>query len=247
MVLKILGSNSSGNAYVLQGKREVLLIECGVQIKEVMKAIDFDLDPVKGCIITHNHGDHFKYVDQFTAKGIDIYGSYGTLKDKCNGPYRHRCTVIKAKQTVKIGGFTVYPFDTIHDADESLGYMINHQESGNILFITDSAFTQYKFEGMNHLIVEANHSEEYLREKVLAGKMEYHVYKRLIDSHMSIETCEQLLLANDLTNVNNIVLIHLSDSNSHEERFKKTIEQKTGKNVFIATKGSTINFNLNPF
>lgn len=247
MILKILGSNSSGNAYVLQGQREVLLIECGIQVKEVMKAIDFDLDPVKGCIVTHNHGDHFKYVDQFVSKGIDVYGSYGTLKDKINGPYRHRFSVIKAKQKVKIGEFTIFPFDTIHDADEPLGFIINHAESGNILFMTDSSFTQYTFSDMNHIIVEANHSEEFLREKVLAGKMDYPVYKRLIDSHMSIETCERLLLANDLTGVNNIVLIHLSDSNSHEENFIKTIQSRTGKNVIAAKRGSQVNFNLNPF
>lgn len=247
MKLRILGSNSSGNAYLLEGLKETLLLECGVHHKQIMQAVGFDLDPIVGCIVTHNHGDHFKWADGIAAYGIEIYGSHGTIKDKIGGKYGHRYNTVKAGVPFSVGGFSIYPFDVIHDADEPLGFIIQHEEAGKILFITDSSYSQYTFKGINHAIVEANHSEEYLRQQVLSGKMEYFVYKRLIDSHMSIETCEKMLLANNLTDVINIVLIHLSDSNSHEQNFKKVITEKTGKLVTVAQRGVDVNLSLSPF
>lgn len=243
MELIILGSNSAGNCYILKGKEEILLIECGIHPIEIKKALNFDLTKIVGCIVTHEHGDHFKYVDQVNALGIDVYGSGGTLKDK----HGHRLYEIKPNATFRVGQFRILPFKVNHDAREPFGYIISHPESGNILFLTDSSYTEYRFPGLNHIIVESNNSNEILQEKVLTGKMQYFVYNRLIKSHMSIESCEKMILANDLSKVINIVLIHLSDANSHERQFKDRIEKITGKIVTIATKRTTIDFNLIPF
>jgi hypothetical protein len=55
------------------------------------------------------------------------------------------------------------------------------------------------------------------------------------------------LRANDLTGVNNIVLIHLSDSNSDAPRFQKEVRELTGKTVWVAEAGLEINFDKEPF
>ena len=36
MVLRCLGSGSSGNCYVLQGSEESLVIECGIDFQQLM-------------------------------------------------------------------------------------------------------------------------------------------------------------------------------------------------------------------
>jgi hypothetical protein len=64
---------------------------------------------------------------------------------------------------------------------------------------------------------------------------------------MSLDTCIKTLKANDLSLVNNIVLIHLSDSNSNEIEFKKEVKQATGKTVTVANNGISIDFNKTPF
>lgn len=243
MDLIILGSNSAGNCYILKGCTQSLIIEAGVHPKEVKKAMNFDMSSVVGCLITHEHGDHFKYADQIAQMGIDVYGSEGTLRYK-NG---HRFYEILPNLYFHIGEFKIMPFKVNHDAREPFGYLINHKECGNVLFLTDSAYTEYKFPNLNQIIVESNHARSIIEEKVLSGKMQFFVYSRLINSHMSIEACEQLLMANDLTKVVNIVLIHLSDANSHELGFRDRIELKTGKFVTMAAKGTKINFDLMPF
>jgi DNA/RNA-binding domain of Phe-tRNA-synthetase-like protein len=57
-----------------------------------------------------------------------------------------------------------------------------------------------------------------------------------------------MLKANNLSQVNNIVLIHLSDGNSDAEDFQKQVTELTGKTVYVADAGMIIdNFNKKPF
>jgi len=56
MFLRCVGSGSTGNSYVLDNGNEILLLDAGVRLLEVKKAIDFQISKVVGCVITHEHG-----------------------------------------------------------------------------------------------------------------------------------------------------------------------------------------------
>jgi arylsulfatase A-like enzyme len=62
-----------------------------------------------------------------------------------------------------------------------------------------------------------------------------------------VAKAEEFLQANDISKVNNIVLIHLSDGNSHAERFKREVKEQTVRTVNIAEAGLDIPFNKTPF
>jgi len=53
--LKVIGSSSRGNGYVLESNTGSLMIECGIQFKQTQKALEFDLSDIKGCLISHEH------------------------------------------------------------------------------------------------------------------------------------------------------------------------------------------------
>jgi phosphoribosyl 1,2-cyclic phosphodiesterase len=247
MQLTIINSNSSGNAYVLHNKEEALLIECGVRIDRIMQAIGFSVKKVVGCLVTHEHKDHCKAIFDVMNYGINVYASQGTHQ-AIGSIGKHRAkTVVKARETM-IGGFKVLPFDVKHDCAEPLGFLISHQETGTVLFLTDSYYTEYTFGKLHNVIIEANYCETILQKKLDDGNSPKFLRDRVIESHMSLQTCKQTLKANDLSAVHNIVLIHLSDSHSDATRFKKEVEQITGKVVHIADAGLTIeNFNKQPF
>jgi phosphoribosyl 1,2-cyclic phosphodiesterase len=57
--------------------------------------------------------------------------------------------------------------------------------------------------------------------------------KRVMRSHFSLDNVKEFLRANDLSKVKEIHLLHLSDGNSDEARFKREIQELTGKPVFI--------------
>lgn len=246
MKLKVIGTGSKGNCYVLENDNEALIIECGVNIKEIKQALNFNLAKVSGCIISHEHSDHAKSIKEVMKAGVDVYASQGTLT-ALSIDTQHRANVIRSKQKLTINRFTILPFDVNHDAAEPMGFIINHPDTGNVLFLTDTFYSAYTFKNLNNIIIEANYSKAIIDRRFGPdSKMEF-LRNRILKSHMSLENCLITLSKNNLSQVNNIVLIHLSDGNSNEVEFKKAVESATQKHVSVASNGMKINFNKTPF
>lgn len=245
MMLKIIATGSSGNCYLLEGENETLIIELGVRFSELKKALDYDFSNVAGAIITHEHLDHSKGLKEALDNGINCYASNGTfeaLKIK-----HHNATKVSHGKTFLVGGFKILPFNVHHDVKEPLGFLIEHKECGRVLFITDTIYCDYTFKGLNNIIIEANYSEEIIKQKLGDTWQGEFLKNRILKSHMSLKTCINTLSCNDLSKVNNLILIHLSDSNSDERIFKKEVEEATGKMVTVAKKNQSISFNKIPF
>jgi phosphoribosyl 1,2-cyclic phosphodiesterase len=246
MKLHVLKSESSGNGYIIYNDNECLILEAGVKLFEVKKVLDFDLSIIEGVLITHEHMDHCKYIEQYLDATLPCYTSKGTADNiKYKGGRRPR--ICEAGKQFMIGNFTVLAFDTIHDCYQPFGYLISHAETGTILFITDSFYSEFTFKNLNQIIMEVNYDPEILERNIEAGYLHPGVKNRIITSHLSINTAIDLLKANDLSQVNNIVLIHLSAGNSHAVNFQKTIEGVTGKTVTVADAGMEIVINKKPF
>lgn len=245
MKLKILGSGSSGNCYILENDTTALIIECGVPMKEIKQALDFNLHKVAGVLVSHEHKDHCKAVEDIVAAGLNVYCSLGTHEAmKFNS---HRINYLSTTRECSIGPWKIKSFDVKHDAKEPFGFLIYHKDCGTVLFITDSYYVPHTFSNLNNIIVEANYCSDIVKDRMESGALHGMVRDRVIESHMNINTCKDLLKANDLTAVNNIVLIHLSDGNSNAADFKKQVEELTGKTVYIAEKNMNINFSKTPF
>ncbi|MBD0822613.1 MBL fold metallo-hydrolase [Aestuariibaculum marinum] len=243
MELKILGTGSKGNAYILENENESLLIECGLNIKDIKAALNFNFSKVVGCILSHEHGDHAKSAKELMASGVNVFSAEGTHK-ALGTISHHRASVFQHHKPFALGNFKIMAFDVLHDAAQPSGFLINHPDTGKILFLTDLIFSAYTFKELNNIIIEANYDEEIARSKL--NDMEF-LRNRIIKSHMSLDTCIKTLQANDLSAVNNIVLIHLSDSNSDEKLFSSKVYKATGKTVTVADNGLVIDFNKTPF
>jgi hypothetical protein len=51
-----ISSSSTGNAYALDAGNEILLLEAGVKMAEVKRAINYRLKDVVGVCVSHSHG-----------------------------------------------------------------------------------------------------------------------------------------------------------------------------------------------
>lgn len=246
MKLKVVGSGSHGNCYLLETRTEVLMIEAGVKFSEVKKALNFDISKIVGCLVTHEHQDHAKSVKDLLNAGIEIHASKGTLQALHIADTFNSFTIIPGK-IIKVGTFEVLSFPTKHDAIEPIGFLIRHSECGTVLFATDTYYLQQRFKGLNNILIECNYEPVSLKEKFETGIVVKPLYERLLTSHMSLDTCLKMLALNDLQAVNNIVLIHLSDSNSDAGLFQSRVEAATGKRVTVADSGLEIEFNKTVF
>lgn len=232
MILTILSSESKGNCYLLESDSGTLIIEAGIRLSEVKKALNYDLSGVVGCLITHCHGDHFKYSKQFASSGINIYAQNKTI-ELVGVP--HRCREIVPGELKSIGSFRVVGFSVAHNVP-TLGYLIDHPEMGKMLFVTDSAYIKNRFSGLNQICIEANYDDPLLMNDRAIGK------------HMSIDTCLNFLQSNDLSHIRNIVLLHLSSQNSNSKEFISKVKHVSrSSRVHVADKSMKIQLNINPF
>lgn len=238
MNITVIGSGSSGNCYRVSDGQTSLLLEAGLPIKKIKADCNYDLSSISACIVTHEHKDHILAANDLMRAGVDVYMTKGTavsggaetyrLKlwhrdgvDGINNPYYH---------VEHIGTFTIKPFMVHHDAAEPVGYLIESKATGEkLLFVTDTYYIDYTFDGLTHVMVEANFSADALEDVENDPRR-----SRLRHSHMSLENCIDLLKANDLSRIKGIWLIHLSSSNGDAEGFKKAVQEATGAVVYVA-------------
>lgn len=247
MKLHVIDSSSKGNCYVLDNGKEYLVIECGKSLFSAKKAMDFGFSRNAGVLLTHEHGDHAKFVKDYYNACLHVYMSNGTA-DSLGIPSSNRFTHrVEPLKPYKCGAYGVLPFGTQHDAKEPLGYVISHPECGNILFATDTYYIRYRFQNLNNVLIECNYSREALMENHKAGLIDERRMERTLQSHMSYETLVSWCNANDLSKVSKIVLLHLSELNADSDAFAKGIEEVSGTTTLVATKGMTTELNSTPF
>lgn len=223
MNLITVGSGSTGNCYLLESDGEVLILDAGVPIKEIKRALGWNILGIKGAICTHHHKDHSKYIHDFDMMGVR------TLV-----PHEHECN----SAGCTFGNFIVEMFaiknkdgQWVHtNADGSecpiYGALIRVNDK-NILYATDIRSMPYRLRDfhLHTIIIGCNYEGDAEYEN--AAK-EYHVW----NGHASLETVKGILKANQTDALRNVVLCHLSSS-ADAERIRREVQDVVGENVTV--------------
>lgn len=236
MKLKVIGSSSAGNGYILEDDWEALLIEAGCRFSEVKKALDYNIRKVVGCVVSHEHKDHARYAEEVKAAGIPVLG----------GESIHPTKVIEPRRGYRLGGFRIIPLPVEHDVP-CFAFLIQHEGMGKLLFITDTMSFNYRIEGLTQILIEANYCDKRLDDNIESGLLQESLRERIIQSHMEIGTTIDVLKSLNLESVWNIVLIHLSEGNGDAEGFVRRIMNETGRIPVIATPGLVMNIKDLPY
>ena len=227
MKFEALASSSSGNAYIVSDKDTRILLECGVSHKNLQKLSGFSLSEFQACLVSHEHKDHAKSVDELISRGMPVYMSQGTAE----ALETDTVTLIEAMEQFNVGSFDIVPFTTFHDAREPLGFLIKSRVDGDVLaFATDTVNLRYKFPGLNILAIEANYDKSILER---CERMPEKVRYRITNSHMEIDTLCDYLRSLDLSECREIHLLHLSDATSHEGHFINKVARAVPKGIEI--------------
>lgn len=234
--IKVVGSGSSGNCYIIDDGKTQLIIEAGVALKHVQVAMDFDFKRVAGVLISHEHGDHTRYLPQLRKHmSAPIFMTTGTAKAlKLTQFY----SPIKSLDPFKAGTWKVIPFEVKHDAKEPVGFMIENDEGERLLYVTDTYFVKYKFKNIKYMVVEMNYLQTIALENEREGTLNHGLRNRIMKSHFEMSNSLDFIRANRSDQLEEVMLIHLSSNNSDEAQFKRRTQAVTGVRVSVAPQRS---------
>ena len=226
MQLKVIGSGSTGNCYLLTNGKETLIIEAGKRFLEVKKALGFNIRSIKGVIVSHAHSDHNGYAHEYEASGIPVWKPYMTES---------------LRGTEWFGGFEVFSFGVVHDVP-CCGFLIKHSDIGRMLYVTDTEYVKYTFHNLSTMLIEANYSDEYINKAEAK-------YKHVVTGHLSLQTCLGCIEANKSDGLNHIILCHLSEGNGDPEGFRSAVKEMApiGCTVDVAEPGLVVDLSDVPF
>ena len=125
-----LASGSSGNSFLVDNGKELLLIDVGIpfiQIKDKMSELGYDVEKINYILITHSHIDHIRSLNSFSNKKI-----YSSVK------VPGLINSLEKNTEIELGSYKIISFPLSHDV-ECCGYRISYEDE-SLLYLTDTGY-----------------------------------------------------------------------------------------------------------
>lgn len=229
--IKVIASGSSGNCTLIQSSSaENILLDAGVPYVKIAKAADFK--PIDFALITHEHNDHANKstIKTLLERGVEVYMTAGT-RNALKFENRHNLHALKYQfnsKAIKIGSCKFKPLEVIHDAAEPVAFQLEDVDD-RILYATDAKAVPYSADVFTKMIVETNFGEETL----LASQVDDYQKRRIWENHVSFERVfehfDVMKRCNELANLKELHLIHISARHGDGTEFKKSLAKLLGE------------------
>lgn len=207
LTLKVIGTGSLGNMYLLDYDGEKLLIELGMPYKDLLLNID-NINSVVGAIYGHRHIDHAlpKTIEEVKKVGLKILCPTNT----------------KIGKRYKLGSFEIIPLPAIHNV-ECRAYLIR-VGGDTVLFATDTRLLpKVNNVKIDYFIVEVNYIERIREQVVLSDNESNGLHLNgIYQNHHSLESAVEYFESLPYK-PKKIVTIHKSNSGLFDE--KETIDE----------------------
>ena len=183
------------------------------------------------------HGDHSRSIKDALFYGLPVF-SCQEVADKYDG-----VAVLELGKKTKIGNFKVQPISVKHSC-ECYAYLIEHEDMGKLLFATDCSYFKYIIKNLNHILIEANHDDSTILNNMKKNRYTASQFK----NHMNFDNTLRTIKANNNIYLQNIILCHLSNSNSNSNNYIQSIKEEIGiSNVFVANNGLEVDLSKEEF
>ena len=227
MRFKSLGSGSSGNAWVVEGKgrdgsMSRVLIDCGFTQKELLlRLAQAGLKPedLSAIFITHEHTDHLGCAPGFAKRwGLPLWMSEGTALSLKEGYDMSQVNFAADGDAFEVGGLRLTPFTVPHDAREPLQLKVDDGRS-QLGIVTDLGHvTDYVIQNVyrcDALVLESNHEAHMLSR----SSYPVSVQRRIAGTHghLSNQMATDFLREILHEQLQYVVAAHLSQQNNDTE------------------------------
>jgi phosphoribosyl 1,2-cyclic phosphodiesterase len=239
-----IGTSSKGNAFFVEIKRDGfdkpfgLLLDCGFAYDKIAKSLreyGKSVNDIDAILVTHEHLDHCVGVKEMVDRGKRVFAPpsvFNRIGVTVNETYHVKGLTRKGIAD----GIIVLPIPLTHlelDGTNILnyGYVIDVNNDFRIMYITDTKYVEYNLRPFpsDVIIVEANF--EIRRMNVYidnAVGFEKEHYKRVLNSHMSVQHTAKWLSNMDLSKTRLIILMHLTSNSKNVNTFdfREIVEKK---------------------
>lgn len=221
MLIKVVGSSSAGNCYIITSDNgNQLILECGIKYESILKHIDFY--KLQSLFITHKHLDHSREKQKFILAGVDTYDHENLTASKIQNS----------------GNFSVLPIPVKHGTEPTFSYIIKDNPSNKkILFCTDleemPKISDTKFDVM---MLECNWSGE----KIDNNAVNDNINNKGFLNHLSLEQVLEFLDSRE-NKPKILILCHISNSGSLDLQYALKECRKRVKNTYVAKPNLEIN------
>jgi phosphoribosyl 1,2-cyclic phosphodiesterase len=228
-----LSSGSSGNCYYVGNEFHGILIDAGLSatsIRRFLKNMDISMQTIMGVLITHNHIDHIKGLEQLTGKNyIPVFTTFKIWKSILTPGKKISPDCIREihlQRKFNLAGFDIEAFPVSHDSPETVGFHICAGDK-KITIVTDlghicqTAASYIKT--ANLLVIESNYDEQMLVE----GKYPHYLKARIRSDHGHLGNHQTAAFLAENINQNHryICLAHLSKNNNNPEKVLQTLKK----------------------
>lgn len=215
-------SSSNGNLYTANDGATKLIIEAGLPYPKLAAALNHDVLGHAACLLSHEHADHAAAAQELVKRGMDVWCHPATANAL---RIEDGAMVMLPGNTARIGTFAVTAIETRHDVP-SLGYLIYSRVTGEkLLFAIDTCYLPNRFAGLTEIAVECNYSMEALMDDDVTPLS---LKRRVMRTHMAVETFLGFCAANDLSRVRKIWLLHMSNDRGNAGLFARMVKEATG-------------------
>ncbi len=231
----VLLSGSKGNATLVFTDNTYLLIDAGLSAKRIFAALDtIRIEPNKldAILITHEHSDHVKGAGVVSRKlNIPIYLTESTYKYCSNklGNLKIAPIHFNVGDDLFIGDININAFSSSHDAIDSCNFVFQKKDcvDKKLVFATDLGIATKlllkKLENATTIILESNHDEKILLEGPYPWELKQRVKSN--NGHLSNKQAVAVISQVVHSNLNNLILAHLSETNNTPELAEKEMRE----------------------
>ena len=220
-------SGSSGHCYYVGKHDEGVLVDVGINARQITKALlksDIPLSHIKAILITHDHIDHVVGLETFTKSyPVPIYAHPDCLEGIREGKSTKLVdpqlfNEIEPMQPFEICGITIEPFPVMHDGRGAVGYHFNY-EGHTLTIATDIGMldkvVKEQIRRADNIVIEANYDVEMLEK----GSYPYILKQRISGpfGHLSNTESARFIAEIYHPGIKNIMLCHLSENNNTPE------------------------------
>ncbi len=239
-----LASGSSGNCTYIETDTTRILIDCGKPFSYVFNALnEIKVDPatIEAILITHEHSDHIKGIQQFAKTyNTKIYAHMNLFE-----VVKHQIHVSDElfnffESDFEIGNMKIYPFHLPHDSKYCVGYRVQEEDAVMSICTDLGSFSDETFEAIKSsalVLLEANYDPEML--------MSYPNYPPFLkkringpNGHLSNLNCAKAIEKLVHTGTRLVVLSHISEHSNTTNLAVSTIAN------YLESKGIVPNVNI---